>query len=235
MPRAFLKARWSNLALLNFSVPPEVLEARLPPELTLDWLDGEAWVSLVAFDFLETEVMGVRWPGHVNFPEINLRFYVRCGSERGVVFVREYVPRRAIAWIAKRIYNEPYEAAPMTSRVRKHGERIRVEHALHVGGRANTLAVEAIEPPLMVPPGSLEHHFKEHRWGFGTDRAGNTTFYEVEHPPWFVYRLKHVEMDWDWELAYGPEWAFLNGREPDSAVRAVGSEVAVYPRQDLEE
>lgn len=233
MPRAFLKARWSNLALLNFAVPHELLEARLPPELTLDWLDGKAWVSLVAFDFGEPEVKGVRWPGQPSFPEIDLRFYVRCGPERGVVHVREYVPRRTVAWVARWAYHEPFVSAPMSSQVKRAGDRLRVEHALHLGGRVNRLAVEAIDPPLMVPPGSLEHHFKELRWSFGRDREGRSTFYEVEHQPWFVYRLKHVEMDWDWEAAYGPEWAFLNGRDPDSAVLAVGSEVTIYPRRDL--
>src|SRR3954469_20731239 len=109
----FLTARWSNLCLLTYAVPPALLEPRLPPGLDLDLRDGQAFVSLVAFDFLDTRVLGVPWPGFRNFPEINLRFYARRGDERGVVFVREWVPQRLVAWLARTLYNEPYAAAAM--------------------------------------------------------------------------------------------------------------------------
>src|SRR5262245_23022935 len=89
MPRAFLTARWSNLFLATDAVPPALLRPRLAPGLDLDTRDGQAFVSLVAFDFLDTRVLGVPWPGYRNFPELNLRFYVRHGGERGVMFIRE--------------------------------------------------------------------------------------------------------------------------------------------------
>src|SRR5882672_8618368 len=88
---SFLTARWTNLFLATYAVPQELLRPRLPPGLDLDLRDGQAFVSLVAFDFLDTRVLGVPWPGYRNFPELNLRFYVRHGERRGVVFVREYV------------------------------------------------------------------------------------------------------------------------------------------------
>ena len=89
---AFLTARWTNLCLLNYAVPPSALEPHLPRGLSLDTHEGEAFISLVAFDFLDTRVLGIPWPGYRNFPEINLRFYARQGDRRGVVFIREWVP-----------------------------------------------------------------------------------------------------------------------------------------------
>src|SRR6516225_5763311 len=112
--RPFLTARWTNLVLATYAVPPELLRPRLPLGLDLDLREGQAFVSLVAFDFRDTRVLGVPWPGYRNFPEINLRFYVRRGDERGVVFLREFVPKRLVAWLARLLYNEPYLAAPMT-------------------------------------------------------------------------------------------------------------------------
>ena len=73
----FLTATWSNLILLTYDAPPELLQHRLPGELELDTRDGDAFASLVAFDFLDTRVLGVAWPGFRSFPEVNLRFYVR--------------------------------------------------------------------------------------------------------------------------------------------------------------
>src|SRR5689334_13401141 len=103
MPFPFLTARWENLCLVTYTVPPALLEPRLPPGLTLDTRDGQAFVSLVAFQFLGTRVLGVPWPGYRNFPELNLRYYVRHGEERGVVFIREFVPRQLVAWLARAV------------------------------------------------------------------------------------------------------------------------------------
>ena len=100
--RAFLSARWERLCLVTYDVDPARLAPLLHPELELDTRDGRAFVSLVAFDFLDTRVLGIPWPGYRSFPEVNLRFYVRHGDRRGVVFIREYVPKRLIAWIAPR-------------------------------------------------------------------------------------------------------------------------------------
>src|SRR5262249_7166885 len=120
----FLTARWSNLILATYAVPEELLAPRLPRGLELDRRDGQCFVSLVAFDFLRTNVFGIPWPGFRNFPEINLRFYVRSGDRRGVVFIREFVPKALVAWLARMFYNEPYEATSMSSQEYDQGERI---------------------------------------------------------------------------------------------------------------
>src|SRR6267142_673691 len=114
MPRPFLTARWTNLFLASYAVSPELLAKRLPPGLELDTRDAQTFVSLVAFEFLDTRVLGIPWPGYRNFPELNLRFYVRHGGERGVIFVREFVSSRLIAGIANALYNEQYRIAPLS-------------------------------------------------------------------------------------------------------------------------
>ena len=72
----FLTARWSNLFLATYAVPEGLLRSRLPPGLELDRRDGQCFASLVAFDFLDTRVLGVPWPGFRHFPEVNLAVYV---------------------------------------------------------------------------------------------------------------------------------------------------------------
>src|SRR5262249_32851359 len=115
--RCFMSARWSNLVLVNFRVSAEMLQPWLPSGLELDRHDGSAWASLVAFDFRDTRVLGVPWPGYRDFSEVNLRFYVRHGSDRGVVFIREFVPLRCVAFLARTLYREPYTTARMSSEV----------------------------------------------------------------------------------------------------------------------
>jgi uncharacterized protein YqjF (DUF2071 family) len=229
---AFLTARWSNLCLLTYAVPPGLLERRLPRGLALDLREGRAFVSLVAFNFLETRVLGVGWPGYRDFPEINLRFYVRDGEERGVVFIREFVPRRLVAFLARAIYGEPYVAARMASRVEEDGGRISIEHRLTFGGRENRLSVVGRKPAARPEATSVEHFFKEHEWGFGTGRRGGECVrYRVEHPCWDCYAVESYALDWDWGAVYGEEFAFLGSATPCSVIVAVGSGVSVFPKR----
>jgi len=228
--RAFLTARWTNLCLLTYAVPPELLRPRLPPGLELDLRDGSAFVSLVAFNFLDTRVLGVAWPGYRNFAELNLRFYVRHHGQRGVVFIREFVPQRLVAGLARLIYNEPYLAAPITHSVEEVGDRIVATCRLTFAGKTHSIRVEAQRQPYRPAEDSSEHFFKEHSWGFGKDRRGRLIRYEVHHPVWDAYPVISHALDLDAAAVYGREWGFLAAARPYSVVHAVGSAVAVYPK-----
>ena len=228
--RPFLTARWTNLFLATYAVPDGLLRPHLPSGLELDRRDGQAFASLVAFDFLDTRVLGVPWPGYRNFPEVNLRFYVCRGGERGVVFVREFVPARLVAWLARRIYNEPYAALCMSSTVTDGPDAITVEHRLTAGGGTHTLRATGSKPAVRPEASSVEHFFKEHQWGYGRTRRGALVRYAVRHPVWEVYPVREYRVDVDWATLYGPQWKVLQGAEPVSTVLAAGSEVAVFPK-----
>lgn len=160
--------RWVNLFLASYTVPREMLLSRLPAGLELDTRDGQAFVSLVAFDFLDTRILGVSWPGYRNFSELNLRFYVRRGTKRGVVFVREFVPHRLVAWMAHALYNERYLAAGLTSAARDVPGQLSVEYRLTFAGGVHILAATGLKPVSRPPAESPETFFKEH----AGDRGG---------------------------------------------------------------
>src|SRR5262249_25707249 len=155
----------------------------LPPGCALDRYNGSAFVSLVAFDFVDTRVIGVRWPGFVRFPEINLRFYVRYGDKRGVCFIRELVPQRLVAGLARALYNQPQRATQRTSPTTESTTGVTIEHRV----RGNRLRVSGRTPLVRPDADSREHFFKEHQWGFGRTRGGKLLVYEVRHPVWEVY------------------------------------------------
>lgn len=228
----FLRAIWSNLLLVTYEVPPEVLTSRLAEGIELDTLDGKAFVSLVAFDFLETKVMGVKWPGFVHFPEINLRFYVRetATGRRGVMFIKELVPSSIIAWFARTLYNEPYAATPMRSSVAKNAEGDNViSHNWSWRGREHSLELTSTAEAKLPPEESTEHFFKEHQWGFGKTRAGKPLVYEVRHPHWKVFDVLNLDLNVDLAQQYGEEFEFLNTSKPYSVVHALGSDIEVFP------
>src|SRR3989344_5216660 len=108
----FLKAEWNNLIMANYEVPQEILLPYLPKYTELDLFEGKCYVSLVGFLFENTKMLGMKIPFHINFEEINLRFYVKYKSgkewRRGVVFIKEIVSKPAITFVANTLYNEKY-------------------------------------------------------------------------------------------------------------------------------
>ena len=116
MTTTFLTANWEYLAMINYETDPNILNPYVPPGTELDVWKGKTYISIVGFLFKNTRVKGVKIPFHSNFEEINLRFYVRFNSQgqwkRGVVFIKEIVPKKAIAFVARSIYNENYIALP---------------------------------------------------------------------------------------------------------------------------
>ena len=125
--KPFLTANWRYLAMMNFVVDPAILAPFVPAGTELDFYEGETFISVVGFLFLDTRVLGISVPLHRDFEEVNLRFYVKRksieGWKRGVVFVRELVPRRAIAAVARVFYGERYAAVPMRHSIVDNEER----------------------------------------------------------------------------------------------------------------
>lgn len=233
MAKSFLTARWHDLALITYALDPAILAPYLPAGCEADVVDGMARCSLVAFDFVQVRVRGIAWPFHTAFPEINLRFYVKRDGRRGVTFLREFVPRRAIAVIANAVYNEPYSTAAMRSRKTVTGDAVRIEHALRVRGKWQTIDVDAQGPPAVPGEDDPSTWLKEHRWGFGQTRGGRPLSYEVVHPTWAIYRNVRAELKFDFGHVYGDAWRFLNNATPVSTLLAAGSAVEVWPRKVL--
>lgn len=233
MARPFLTAQWKNLFLATYAVPPSLLEPRLPPGLVLDLYQGQACVSLVAFEFLDTRVWGIPWPFFRNFGELNLRFYVRHGEQRGVCFIREFVPQWFVAWVARTIYNEPYLAAPITATKQESAEVIEMTYELNYARKKHLIQVRGKKPSHTPGPDSVEHFFKEHHWGYGRTRRGDGIRYEVAHPIWDVYPVESYRLDFDFATVYGQEWGFLKEASPISTVLAVGSGISVFPQGQL--
>jgi uncharacterized protein YqjF (DUF2071 family) len=234
----FLTAEWRYLAMLNFAVEPELLADRVPPGTTLDAWNGTTYVSLVGFMFLRTRVLGVPVPFHVNFEELNLRFYVRreaAGeSRRGVVFVKEIVPRFAIATVARVVYNENYVAMPMRHGLDVGGaERGSAEYGWRHRGRWNRLRVETEGPPRPLEPGSEAEFITEHYWGYAAQKGGGTMEYRVEHPPWRVWNATGHALDCDAASIYGERFGPALAAAPVSAFLAEGSPIAVRRGQRL--
>jgi uncharacterized protein YqjF (DUF2071 family) len=228
--RPFLTAEWRDLVIFSYEVQPVALAPFVPPGTELDTWRGRTFLSLVGFRFLHTRILGLPVPFHRSFEEVNLRFYVRREAQgqlrRGVVFIRELVPRRAVALVARVLYNEPYAALPMRSHPPSPGEQL-LEYAWRLGDRWHRYGGRPGARPSIPLPGSLGEFITEHYWGYTRRRDGGTLEYRVTHPRWVVSEAAEAFVDADFGALYGPTLA-AQLATPQSTVIAGGSAVTVY-------
>ena len=234
---AFLKASWTNLLMANFQVNKKILEPYLPAFTELDEWNGKSYVSLVGFLFTETEVMGFRFPQHVNFEEVNLRFYVRYKEDgnwkRGVVFIKEIVPKVMITLIANTLYHEHYATHPMSHRFEQTAGVLKIDYYWQVAERWNYLKAQATPEKEKVREGSEEEFITEHYWGYTKINQKKTSSYEVQHPRWNIHRVTSFDMKCDTERLYGKQFDEVLAAKPTSVFLADGSEIFVMNKQTI--
>jgi uncharacterized protein YqjF (DUF2071 family) len=236
----FLTAEWRYLTMLNFEVDPGLLERHLPDGTQLDSWCGKTFVSAVGFRFVRTRVLGLPIPRHRHFDEVNLRFYVKREVDgvvrRGVVFIKEIVPRRIIAAVARGVYKENYISLPMRHRIRlpQTSEEIgEVAYAWRLQTRWNSLSAEIDGLPTVPQAETEESFITEHYWGYSRRPDGSALEYEVEHPPWRVWRARSAVLDCDVAQLYGAEFEPFLGSAPSSAFVAEGSPIKVHRGRSL--
>lgn len=236
MSKTFLTAEWRKLVMANYVVDPELLASYLPNRTEIDLWKGTCYVSLVGFMFLNTRLMGFKIPFHTHFEEVNLRFYVRHKDgdqwKRGVVFIKEIVPRPALTFVANIVYKENYETMPMSHLWDGSDERQKVEYRWKKK-RWNSLQIETSSTPQSIATGSEEEFITEHYWGYARITHDRTTQYEVVHPRWDIYPTIDYTIDVDFTGTYGAEFSSLNLITPSSVFLAEGSEIAVKKGREV--
>lgn len=222
--------------MLNYVVDPAILAALVPPGTEIDFENGETFVSVVGFLFLDTRLLGLPIPLHRDFEEVNLRFYVRKKSadtwRRGVVFVRELVPKRAIAIVARTFYGEPYLAVPMQHQIDHVDLGVSVKYSWRRGKKSEYLSINARGEPQTIPAGSHAEFITEHYWGYTCFRGGCSE-YRVNHPRWRTWNADSFEFHADVAALYGTQFVETLARPPRSAFIADGSPIEVLLREQL--
>ncbi|MFY0630734.1 MAG: DUF2071 domain-containing protein [Flavobacteriaceae bacterium] len=224
---SFLKAEWRKLVMVNYEVNPDVLMPHLPFGTELDYYDDKCYVSLVGFMFMNTKLLGVKVPFHINFEEVNLRFYVKRKTKRGVVFIKEIVPKPALTFIANTVYKENYVTLPMSHRWEENSNEIKVAYSWKENKKKNFMQVDAVTKPIDIEEGSVTEFIAEHYWGYSKVNEQKTTEYEVIHPKWKHYPINSYHVDVDFGSNYGTAFDFLNNNTPSSIMLLEGSEVSV--------
>lgn len=229
----FLKAEWRKLAIINYEINPEILLPYLPKGTALDFYKGKCYVSLVAFMFLNTKLLELPVPFHRNFEEVNLRFYVKKKEKgtwkRGVVFIKEIVPRPALSFVANTIYKENYHTMQMKNLIHQKDDELLIRYSWK-DKNWHSIQIIAENAPRPMEANSEFEFITEHYFGF-TKKGNTTSEYEVCHPKWDCYTIKDHQLDIDFQKNYGNNFECLNHRNPISVMLAEGSEVQVKTKK----
>jgi uncharacterized protein YqjF (DUF2071 family) len=231
MANTFLQADWRKLAMVNYKIDPQLLEPYLPAHTVLDSWNENCYISLVGFMFQNTRIKGFKVPFHVNFEEVNLRFYVRYQDKdvwkRGVVFIKEIVPKPALTFVANTVYKEHYETMPMSHQwLRNEADQV-VAYKWKKDGQWHSLTVHAVLDAKDIAVGSEAEFITEHYWGYARINGRKTSEYEVVHPRWQVYDVLDYTVDVDFGTVYGNDFKLLNQLTPHSVFLAEGSPIEV--------
>lgn len=235
MKPIFLKAEWRKLLMINYEIDPEILLPFLPAQTKLDLFEEQCLVSVVGFKFLNTKIKGIKIPFHVNFEEVNLRFYVTHQTpegeiKRGTSFIKEIVPKPAITFVANSLYKEKYVTMPMSNDWKQLNNQL---HIKYTWGNSNSISCVAENQLQELKIGSLEEFITEHYWGYTQLSNKQTAEYGVEHPRWQTYAMKEFDLNIDFEKVYGKPFSHIQHQTPHSVLLAEGSEIIVRQGKNL--
>jgi uncharacterized protein YqjF (DUF2071 family) len=235
--KPFLTAEWRNLLMINFEADPAILQRYVPHHTELDTWNNTHYASLVGFLFTNTRVKGLSLPFHRTFEEVNLRFYVRYKEDgiwkRGVVFVKEIVPKTMITFVANTVYKEKYATHRMRHSWIHTAEQLEVAYEWKVGDHWNYLKATADAQSLLIAEGSEASFITDHYWGYTHMGIAHSGEYQVTHPQWRVHPVSSFSYACDTAALYGAEFVPMLQQTPLSVLLAEGSAISVMPKKIL--
>lgn len=227
----FLKAKWQNIIMANYTVPESLLLPYLPKGIELDLFENKAYISLVGFLFKKTKLFNIPIPYFGTFEEVNLRFYVKRkeGNElkRGVVFINETVPYKVVAYLANKLYNESYSTVKTRHKFEFKNELKKIEYQWQLNNKWNRIYAEAKNVAKSMVPGSLEEFIYEHYYGYAKVNQQETEEYKIYHPSWKVNTILQSDIICDFKSMYGNSFEYLNEQIPKSIFIAEGSAIEI--------
>ena len=234
---SFLTAEWNDLAIANYKIDLEILKKYVPFGTELDLWNGKCYISLIGFMFENVKVLGMKIPFHVNFEEVNLRFYVKRFEnnqwKRGTVFIKEIVPKHAVTIVANALYNEHYQTLKMKHQRTDDETSKHFQYEWKTGSRWNSIAMKTAKQPKEIALNSEAEFITEHYFGYTKFNEKKTIEYEVTHPRWTQLEVLETKIDVDFQAVYGNDFKFLQDLKPKSTFLAIGSKITIEGKKTI--
>lgn len=177
---------WSDLLFAHWPTPAASMAALLPPGLTLDTWEGEAWVGVVPFRMPYLSIRGMPdVPPFMRLLEINVRTYVRVGHKPGVYFFSLDADNPIAVEVARRWYSLPYLNARFDCDFSENGVRYQMTRTDHrAAPGAFTASYRPTRAPQPPAAGTLEDWLTARYALYTTNRRGRILRGDITHQPW---------------------------------------------------
>ena len=182
---------WRFLTFMHWRVDIEKLKHHVPEGLEIDTFEGDAYIGLVPFMMKHVRPSWfVSTPGISNFPEFNIRTYVKKDGIAGVFFLTLEAKSLITCNFAPRTYGLPYRYAK--GNVKRSGDKWNWRSSRNNGQFKLAGTTEVIGEQMQAQPGSLEEFLFE-RYSLYTSHKGSLRRGYTHHNKW-KFQLAKVEL-----------------------------------------
>jgi uncharacterized protein YqjF (DUF2071 family) len=195
--RPVMRQGWRHLTFLHWRYPPDLVQALLPAGLTVETMDGAAWVGLIPFLMTGVRAPGVpALPWLSRFPETNVRTYVRGpDGGTGIWFLSLDAARLPAVLTARATYGLPYFWSDMAVGVTATALTYRSRRRWPGPRGARCDADVTPGEPLAPSQGGPAEVFLTARFRLYSRFAGRLVQAEAEHEPWTLHRGRVDRLD----------------------------------------
>lgn len=226
-----ISSEFRKVALLNYVVPPEVVEKYLPKYTKPDLYNGNCFISLVGFQVKKLKVNELKVPLIKDFDEIDLQIYVKRFNgatwEKGVVVISRIFDQPGVAELTNTIFKTNYSSMPTTGEVMETEKSLEVKYSWRLNGEQQSFSVKSNKLAAPYDKDTQASFLLDRPLGFIKTNNKETLQYTVSHADWHLYTVDEYAIDVDFSRQFDPVLNILNSMIPYSVILTEGSTVEI--------
>ncbi|WP_324721355.1 DUF2071 domain-containing protein [Salinimicrobium sp. HB62] len=229
-----ISSEFRKVALVNYVVPPEVVEKYLPKYTKMDFYNGECIISLIGFQVQKLKVAGVKVPLLKDFDEIDLQIYVKRfdGAQwrKGVVVISRIFDQLAARDLANTVFKANYTSMPVSGKVEETEYHLKVQYSWQFRELQQNFWVKSNRLAAPYDKDSAAAFLLDRPYGY-LKSEDQTYEYKLDHVDWHLYTVDEYSIDVDFSKQFDPAFNILNSQTPHSVILTEGSTIEIGANQ----
>ena len=226
-----LATEFRKVALINYIVPPEILDKYLPKHTEPDLYNGNCYISLVGFHVHNLKLNDIKLPVIKDFEEIDLQIYVKrfngASWVKGVVVISRIFEQPGLTVLTNTIFKTNYNSYPTRGEVKQTEEQLEVKYSWEYKDISQSFSVISSHLAAPYDKNSEAAFLLDRPFGFIKAGEEETYQYTINHASWHLYTVEEYSVDVDFSRQFDPTFNILNSRVPQSVMLTEGSSVEI--------
>lgn len=206
---------WNNAIFMHWRVNEAEPRKHIHPGIEIDTIDGQAWISVVAFDMHRVRPRNLPvFPPLSNFHEVNVRTYTKKNDRAGVYFFSLEGGKKMASTIAGKVSRLPYRYSDV-----KRGDGLFESHNQVANDR---LRIEFRLGSSVTQKSVLDKWLTE-RYALIQNTDDVLNYFDIHHPEWPMREIELTRL----EISYPAYNELLQG-QPDLVHYSPGVAVVAW-------